>query len=1206
MQGELQVYGGRFSGWQQRVCWIDDQTLVCAPSANAKPTLKMDLQGAQIVEASNRNLSNAFEITTKGKTLSVQAPSRTDLDKWYDAIRKAAKSCIDCTHHRWYCRPSKRTHLCGACQRNCGGIGQKPLVCEACRLWVHKGCIHDVQQPCKWTIYESIPEEFRFESDICHQWTARPTTRACDVCTKAIDGPAQFCLWCKQTVHGVCRMALPRTCNLGKHSLSIIRPCDISRSVTRIAEVSPLGQYVVSPPRSANPLIVFVNTKSGSNDGVSILRMMRFFLNPAQVFDLSHGGPAAGLRMLQDRPSFRALGCGGDGTIGWILHEADKLNIRNCQLAVLPLGTGNDLARVLGWGGAYNSPHPRDLSDYLDAVEKSKVSILDRWSVRIVPHEVPDVESDEAEVESASTNEDTTPTPAEAEATTSSSATQGSVAKDSATAASSANITVTEDDDGDDNDERGDGDDEGAKADGKQSTDASNLSPNSSLGSSQQHPSSSVSRGSRRFIRPRFSSVSVFRRGNSQARSKRQPFKEGQRAVKLGYHRAVALGGTLLEELRALLSSVPADRVSRRSSELEFMSRETSQRSSTATLVSGGDFAHLAITVASLHSALAQLASTVALSASFARDSSSRAQEALERADALAQTIDYHKPIWPTVTAGQKRRVLELMCSATEHILDTLSVFIAAHVGMSLVKRQLKSTQGSETSVMNNYFGIGLDAKIALDFDQLRKHHPEKCRSRLKNKMWYGVMGAREMAAPSCKNLHRRIKLECDGKVIKLPKLQGIVILNINSYMGGVDLWGRPSSSSSLNSQSFEDKHLEVIAVRGSSEMAAAKTLPGYNPRRLCQAKSITINIQGNEPVPVQVDGEPWMQTPAVIHITHKNSMQLLSRDKAFLELYKGWTDSTNQRDDTDDMITTFQRAVERVLECVRAKPDVPADVLELVSTVDTVRESANLDSDGFTPFNAVEYIDAVDILSSRLHEVYGIPTFEPATMPALDTNNDDDDDDADDDDNDDAACGGDERAGVAGARPRLDMEGDDVTAPCRLTVLDAQLRLLSSYIDEDPASRTPPKGSKRGSRVASRQPTTRAGTTPATTTAAPATTGSNSNGNSNGGSGVSVHSSTSARDTEPPSRASVYSTTSVGSATDVAVARDTGNTMLSDVEEEEHEDDDETTEKTQGGGGEKEQMVKTEQGGGSDDTTAAPPVDEKDKKNLEVPGGFP
>lgn len=49
-----------------------------------------------------------------------------------------------------------------------------------------------------------------------------------------------------------------------------------------------------------------------------------------------------------------------------------------------------------------------------------------------------------------------------------------------------------------------------------------------------------------------------------------------------------------------------------------------------------------------------------------------------------------------------------------------------------------------ERSVMNNYFGIGIDAKISLDFHQKREEHPEKCRSRARNYMWYGVLGSRE------------------------------------------------------------------------------------------------------------------------------------------------------------------------------------------------------------------------------------------------------------------------------------------------------------------------------------------------------------------------------------------------------------------------------------------------------------------------------
>jgi len=84
-----------------------------------------------------------------------------------------------------------------------------------------------------------------------------------------------------------------------------------------------------------------------------------------------------------------------------------------------------------------------------------------------------------------------------------------------------------------------------------------------------------------------------------------------------------------------------------------------------------------------------------------------------------------------------------------------------------------------EKCVMNNYLGIGLDAKISLDFNQLRDEHPEKCCSRARNRMCYGMLGGREIIAKTYKNLEQRIRLECDGQLISLPNLQGIVILNI-------------------------------------------------------------------------------------------------------------------------------------------------------------------------------------------------------------------------------------------------------------------------------------------------------------------------------------------------------------------------------------------------------------------------------------------
>ena len=55
----------------------------------------------------------------------------------------------------------------------------------------------------------------------------------------------------------------------------------------------------------------------------------------------------------------------------------------------------------------------------------------------------------------------------------------------------------------------------------------------------------------------------------------------------------------------------------------------------------------------------------------------------------------------------------------------------------------------------------------------------------------------------------------CDGEPLDLPDdIEGVIFLNINSYMGGVDLWASGVSSAgsaSTGKQSFCDGMLEVI-----------------------------------------------------------------------------------------------------------------------------------------------------------------------------------------------------------------------------------------------------------------------------------------------------------------------------------------------------------------------------------------------------------
>jgi diacylglycerol kinase (ATP) len=149
-----------------------------------------------------------------------------------------------------------------------------------------------------------------------------------------------------------------------------------------------------------------------------------------------------------------------------------------------------------------------------------------------------------------------------------------------------------------------------------------------------------------------------------------------------------------------------------------------------------------------------------------------------------------------------------------------------------------------EKSVMNNYFGIGIDAKISLDFHNKREEHPEKCRSRAKNYMWYGVLGSKQWLQKTYKNLEQRVQLECDGMPIPLPSLQGIVILNIPSFMGGTNFWGGTKEDDCFLAPSFDDRILEVVAVFGSVQMAACRLI-NLQHHRIAQCQSVQINILG-------------------------------------------------------------------------------------------------------------------------------------------------------------------------------------------------------------------------------------------------------------------------------------------------------------------------------------------------------------------------
>lgn len=131
----------------------------------------------------------------------------------------------------------------------------------------------------------------------------------------------------------------------------------------------------------STPLLVFVNSRSGPQQGQLLITQLRGLLNPVQVWDLTNGGPEEVLASFSTFTRLRILVCGGDGTVSWIISTIEKMKLQRWPpIAILPLGTGNDLARVHGWGGGYSN---ESLIEILEQVAGSYTSWLDRWELTI-------------------------------------------------------------------------------------------------------------------------------------------------------------------------------------------------------------------------------------------------------------------------------------------------------------------------------------------------------------------------------------------------------------------------------------------------------------------------------------------------------------------------------------------------------------------------------------------------------------------------------------------------------------------------------------------------------------------------------------------------------------------------------------------------------------------------------------------------------
>uniref|UniRef100_A0A480K3E5 Diacylglycerol kinase n=1 Tax=Sus scrofa TaxID=9823 RepID=A0A480K3E5_PIG len=681
-------------------------------------------------------------------------------------------------------------------------------------------------------------------------------------------------------VHTACKDSLVTKCPLGLCKVSVIPP-------TALNSIDSDGFWKATcPPSCTSPLLVFVNSKSGDNQGVKFLRRFKQLLNPAQVFDLMNGGPHLGLRLFLD--TFRILVCGGDGSVGWVLSEIDSLNLhKQCQLGVLPLGTGNDLARVLGWGSACDDD--TQLPQILEKLERASTKMLDRWSVMAYETKLPrpassstvtEDLSEGSEVQQILFYEDSVAAhlskiltsdqhsvvissakvlcetvkdfvarvgKAYEKTTESSEESEVMARKCSVLKEKLDSLLKTLDDESQASsclptppptiaEEAEDG--EGA---------GSGCGPSSTSTGDRTVASACPARP--QIFRPR---EQLMLRANSLKKAIRQIIEHTEKAVdeqnaQTQEQEGFVLGLSESEEKKDLK---PDDRTSLGEGAAKGRSLRRVSKSPCEKLISKGSL-------------------SLGGSASLPPQSGNR-----DGLPALNTKI-----LFPSVRAGLSASLPG--GSVISRLLINADPFNSEPENLECY---------TEKCVMNNYFGIGLDAKISLDFNHKRDEHPEKCRSRTKNMMWYGVLGTRELLHRTYKNLEQKVLLECDGRPIPLPSLQGIAVLNIPSYAGGTNFWGGTKEDDTFAAPSFDDKILEVVAVFGSMQMAVSRVIK-LQHHRIAQCRTVKISILGDEGVPVQVDGEAWIQPPGYIRIIHKNRAQTLTRDRAFESTLKSWED---------------------------------------------------------------------------------------------------------------------------------------------------------------------------------------------------------------------------------------------------------------------------------------------------------------------------
>ncbi|XP_052849060.1 eye-specific diacylglycerol kinase isoform X7 [Drosophila gunungcola] len=435
-----------------------DGCFLTVPNINATRSRSVDIVLPTDEQARYKALSMTGSTVTyaDGRRTASASNSRRPIRIVPDWTENAVQG-----EHYW--KPTSASGDLCCLNEDCIKSGQR-MKCSACQLVAHHNCIPIVNDKsalaCKPTYRDVGIRQYREQTTTHHHWVHRKLEKGkCKQCGKAVQSKlfgskeivALACAWCHEIYHNkeACfnQAKIGEECRLGNYAPIIVPPSWIVKLPTkgnfkssiRVSNKNNAASgsggggagaggaggggagggggggkskkqtqrrqkgkeekkepraFIVKPIPSPEviPVIVFINPKSGGNQGHKLLGKFQHLLNPRQVFDLTQGGPKMGLDMFRKAPNLRVLACGGDGTVGWVLSVLDQIQpplLPAPAVGVLPLGTGNDLARALGWGGSifFQGYTDEPIGKVLREIGMSQCVLMDRWRVKVTPND---------------------------------------------------------------------------------------------------------------------------------------------------------------------------------------------------------------------------------------------------------------------------------------------------------------------------------------------------------------------------------------------------------------------------------------------------------------------------------------------------------------------------------------------------------------------------------------------------------------------------------------------------------------------------------------------------------------------------------------------------------------------------------------------------------------------------------------------------